>query len=178
MAIWDTASWQLVTDPIGGGGQIVLASYSLDGRWLVTVSSEGKIVFRDPETLQPDGGPLVGNTDAVTGFSHGPFFTLDGDYMITTADGQGRLWNLTERTQIGAPFPNVPGPIAAASVTGQVLATFTTESVIIWDLDISRWFDIACAAAGRNLDFDEWAQFGPTGQAHEPTCDQWPAAKE
>ncbi len=135
-------------------------------------------MLRDPNTLQPDGSPLVGNTDAVTGFSHGPFFTPDGRYMITAADGQGRLWDLTERTQIGATFPNIPGRVASASTTGHVLGTFTEDSVIVWDLDVSRWFDIACKAAGRNLEFDEWAQFGPTGQPYETTCDMWPAALE
>ncbi|MFQ5555540.1 MAG: WD40 repeat domain-containing protein, partial [Acidimicrobiia bacterium] len=177
LAIYDTSSWDLLRRE-GGAGQMVLAEYDPAGRWLVTVSRDGQILLRDPTTLQPDGGPLLGNTDAVTGFSHGPFFSADGRFLVTASDGQGRIWDLESRTQVGSTFPNAPGAVSSASMTGEWLATFESDSVLIWDLDVDRWYEIACRAAGRNLERDEWTQFGPTGEPYATTCDMWPAPDE
>ena len=172
---WDTRSWAPVAQISQGGGQVVLAKYSPDGRFLVTVSTEGTILLRDPVTLQPIGNEIVGTTDGVSGISHGPFFSQDGRYMITTADGVGRLWDLEARTQVGEAFPNDRGTVAAASEQGPLLATFRGDRVLIWELNASGWYDTACRAAGRNLTQAEWEQLGPTGRPYEATCAIWPS---
>ncbi len=175
--VWDTATWEVRAVASQGGGQIALAEYSPDGKWLVTISADGKILLRDPETMQPAFSEILGVTNGVTGLSHGPFFSADGRFMVTTADGVGRLWDLEALIQIGEGFPSDPGTSPAASLDGRWLGTFEGERVLIWDLDVSRWYDIACAAAGRNLTLGEWEQFGPAGRPYEVTCPMWPGAE-
>ncbi len=94
--------------------------------------------------------------------------------MITVADGLGRLWDLEARTQVGEAFPNDAGTSPAASGQGPLLATFQGDRVLIWDLNVSGWYDIACRAAGRNLTQREWEQFGPAGRPYAATCPMWP----
>ncbi len=175
--VWDTTTWAS-TELSQGGGQIALAEYSPDGRWLVTIATSGRIALRDPITNQPDGNDINGVTDGLAGFSHGPFFTPEGRYMVTTADGRGRLWDLEAFAQIGEAFPSDAGTSPAASWDGRFLGTFAGDHIYIWDLDTERWFDIACRAAGRNLTESEWEQFGPTGQPHRDTCPMWADATQ
>ena len=174
MVMWDTTSWEPIAPLIGGGGQVVNVKFTPDGSRLATISEDGKVLLRDAASLQPDGAPLLGNTDGNSGFTIGPFFTDDGRYMITTTDGKGRLWDLEHRQQIGAAFPNDATGNGAGSMHGEYLLTFNGDHVTVWDLDVEAWFDIACQAVGRNLTLEEWEQFGPTGE-YNATCDQWSA---
>ncbi len=172
--VWSTDSWEVVAELSQGAGQIVMADFSPDGRWLVTVAADGRTFLRDPTTFQVDGEPLVGQVDGLDGVSHGPTFSADGRVMITTSDGAGRLWDLEERTVIGSGFPSDPGTVPGSALDGTRLGTFRGDQVLIWDLDLASWPEIACRAAGRNLTESEWEQFGPADVDHRATCRQWP----
>jgi WD40 repeat protein len=169
---YDTRTWEAIEPVLGG---VVEAAYSHDGRLLVTVSIDGAITFRDPVTLQPDGPPLLGNTDGVEGFSFGPFFTDDDRFMITAADGELRLFDVEQRVLVGGPFPRAGDRTGIATRNGRYGVTAIDDTAMIWEIDPDRWPEIACRAAGRNLTPDEWAQFGPSGEPYRATCDQWPS---
>jgi len=174
--IWDTGTWELQTPLLSaGGGKVMQLRYSHDSKWLATVDSTGAILLRDAETLQPVGAPFLGNTDAVGGYSRGPYFTVDGQYLVTAADGQGRIWDIETRQLIGAPYPNAPNTSANASPNANYLATVWDGHAVFWDLDLESYPQIACQTAGRNLTADEWHQFGPRDTEYHSTCDQWPA---
>ncbi len=172
--VWETSTWAPV-DPVlsGGGGGVMQAKYSPDDTWLVTVDQGGVVTLRDPMTFQP-ARRLPGNTDGVSGLSHGPTFTDDGRYMITTADGLGRIWDLEANTQIGGVFRSDTGLVPNGSVGGRFLATMARGRATVWDLRFERWFDMICHAAGRNMTVEEWERFGPEGEPYHTTCDEWP----
>lgn len=172
--VWRTSTWEPM-EPIlsGGGGGVSVAKYAPGDAWLVTVAEDGVLSLRDPTTFQPVHR-LSGNTDGVSGLSYGPFFTDDGRYMITTADGFGRIWDLEERVQVGGVFRSDTGLVGSASTNGRHLATLTGGKATVWDLRLDRWFDMVCHAAGRNMTVEEWEQFGPAGEPYQATCAQWP----
>lgn len=174
-AVWDTSTWQPVAPfPLSGGsGQVVGAKYAPDGR-LVTVADSGVVVVRNADTLQPEGAALISAQD-VAGFSHGPFIDPSERYLLTTAQGEPILWSMTERAQIGQPFPNGIGLVASASADARWLVTLWNDRIVLWDLDVDSWVDVACRLAGRNLTLDEWNQFGPNDVPYHATCDRWPA---
>ncbi|MDG2112371.1 MAG: hypothetical protein P8N02_07145 [Actinomycetota bacterium] len=64
---------------------------------------------------------------------------------------------------------------ASGADTIPVTITGIGDSFLLWNLDTSTWFDIACQAAGRNLTSEEWKQFGPRNEEYRATCPQWPA---
>lgn len=176
---YDTREWNRV-EPVlsAGGGAVVQAAYSHDGRTLATVSTDGTITLRDPVTLQPDGRPLLGNTDAVEGYSLGPFFSEDDRWLVSAADGRLRLFDLDERSLVGEPFPR-SGDITSHVSRNARFGVSAVDGVgIVWMIDPDRWPEIACQAAGRNLTPDEWRHYGPTGEPYRPSCDQWPSLAE
>jgi WD40 repeat protein len=172
-AVFDTDSWERLQTFSEGGGQVTMAAYRPDASLIVTMSQDGEILFRDPDTLQPTGSPLLGQTDGIQGFSHGPSFTADGRHMFTTEDGDGRIWDMERRVSVGQAFPN-SNFSAGLSADGRRMGTSDGERVIIWNTELSSWAAIACEAAGRNLTVEEWQQFGPNDTQYEKTCDQWP----
>ncbi len=174
--VYETATWGAI-EPVlsAGGGAVVQAKFTPNGRHLVTASIDGAITVRDAETLQPDGQPLLGNTEAVEGFSLGPMFSPDGRWMVTTMDGETRLWDFEERVLIGKPFPQNGEATVFASSNARFAITFLDGRAVIWDVDPARWPEVACQAAGRNLTLAEWEQFGPAGEPYVATCPQWPS---
>ena len=48
------------------------------------------------------------------------------------------------------------------------------DTLSIWNLDTSTWFDTACDAVGRNMTPAEWDQFGPRDTEYRATCSQYP----
>ncbi len=51
-------------------------------------------------------------------------------------------------------------------------------ATVVWNLDLERWPEIACQAAGRNLTIAEWEQYGAAGEPYIATCPQWPSMDE
>lgn len=167
--VWETADWSVLMPVLSsGGGAVVQAKFTPDGTRLVTLSEDGDITIRDADSLQPIG-TLLGNTDAVAGLSHGPFF-IDDQYMITTADGSGRLWDLDAGASVGSPFPSDAGTSPNASMSGRWLVTIEDSSAIVWELDLASWPELACRVAGRGMTIAEWEAFGPSGGAGEDVC--------
>lgn len=171
--VFDLQTGQMVEPQLSfGGGQVVRARYSPDGRWLVTISSRGEIVLRDPTNFQPVG-TVVGNADLASSGDGGPFFASDGRTMMTTFGGSVRLWDLESLSQIGGTIETEVGTTARASWNAEWVATFREGRVMVWNMDIEAWPTIACRAAGRNMTRAEWAQFGPQDESYRATCEEW-----
>ncbi|MGD9752007.1 MAG: hypothetical protein AB7W59_13535, partial [Acidimicrobiia bacterium] len=157
-------------------GGIVAARFSRDGGTLVTIGIDGAISVRDPHTWA-FRRTLAGGVSGDDPIDQGLYLSAHGEYLLTTRDGQPRLWHLPSSTLIGT-FPRKPGTAVAGQDLGDqlVLATVDGDAVHVWNLDVATWPAIACRAAGRNLSAREWAQFGPRGAPYRSTCPEWPAA--
>jgi WD40 repeat protein len=147
-------------------------AFTPDRRYAVTTGADGTITLRDSRDFQPTGITFVGNTAANSG-DLGPWFTPGGKVMLTASDGRGRLWDFATGTLIGSPFPNDEGWAAGGSANGRWLASVVDGRLVRWDLGMSAWPAIACAAAGRNLTELEWREFGPRDLAYRPTCPEY-----
>ncbi len=174
--VYDTATWKPLEPMLsGGGGAVVGAAFTPDGKHLVTASIDGTITVRDPATFQPDGLAMLGNTGAVEGQAVGSLFSPDGHWMVTTMDGEARLWDLAQRVVVGRPFPHNGEANPMASANARYVLTHLDGRTVVWELDLDRWPEIACRAAGRNLTIAEWEQYGPAGEPYIATCPQWPS---
>lgn len=171
--IFDTSTWQPVSrleaSDLGGAATAV---YMPDGQ-LVTVGSDGSIVVRDPDTLEPRT-VLEGGTEAANVFVAGPFVSGDGEYLLTMRYGAPRLWHLPSGSLVGS-FPHDATVGIGGSGAGEQLRLVTAleNNALVWNLDVDRWLDIACRAAGRNLTQNEWETLGPKGEPYASTCPRW-----
>jgi WD40 repeat protein len=140
-----------------------------------TSDADGAILLRDAETLDPISPPMIGHQSQIGDLGRGFFFGEDGRFLVSAATDGARLWDLTTWTEIGDGFPS-PNLVAAGGADGgPSLFTSVGDEVLIWNLDVEAWPEIACQAAGRNLTRDEWDRFGPPADPYQATCPQWPA---
>ena len=145
--------------------------FSPDGRWLVTLNGEGSLELRDGRTFEIVR-TMVGTTLAQVNDADIRF--VGDELLFARVDGSARLWDLASGQAIGDPFPNDEGVRGLPVDGSQSLVTGVGPDALIWNIDTTTWFDLACRAAGRNLTRQEWEQFGPADAPYEATCAQWP----
>jgi len=178
-ATFDTQTWQLIDVVAGGAGIILDIAYSRDGSYLATSDSTGAITLRDATTNQPLGRQLIGSTAGLTTAEVRPLtFSSDSRYILTTADGTARMWDRETAVLVGAPITQSERSNITLSNNGRWLPVERERHILVYDLDVTRWFDVACRAAGRNLTVAEWKQFGPSDSDPQQTCRQWAPPEE
>ena len=169
--VWDLATGKSTTITTASD-DFIQAVFSPDGSLVASLAADGTVSMRDANTFQPTGVRFVGNT-ASDNLDLGPFFSPDGRFIVTTADGQARLWDTKSGAQIGTTFPSDLDYAPGVSPNLRWIVTGRSGRVIRWALDIGRWPTIACAAVGRNMTMEEWVRFGPSGE-YVATCPQFP----
>jgi DNA-binding SARP family transcriptional activator/WD40 repeat protein len=172
---WATDTWTVLATPGLGTepGTALLARDTPDGRHLATVDPAGVVSLREPESGAVRSTLTRATRATPTGVLHsqGPWFSLDGSVMLTSFDGAVRLWDAEAGVPIGAPFPNDAG-IEPGGADGRPprLVTAVDQHLLVWNLDMSTWPELACRAAGRNMTRDEWREFGPADTNYRATC--------
>ncbi len=155
-------------------GGISGAAFTPDEQEIVAVGGEGDIWVLNAVTLEH----VRNLQDADVATEHAaqaPVFTPDGEWMFSAADGVARVWHYESGRQLGQPFPSQPGGLPYAVVAGEILRVVTPfeGNALVWDVDVERWVDVACSAAGRNLTPAEWELFGPRDTAYRATCAEY-----
>lgn len=156
------------------GEHVFAATYIGNGAILLTVDGLRRVQLRDPvseevlTTLETAQVAALATRPSV-------FAMGDGDTVLGEIDGKPQLWDASTGELIGGTFPNDPGAVFTASDGESFAITAVGDDLLVWDLDIDAWPDIACRAAGRNMTLDEWERLGPEGEPYEPTCPQWPS---
>ena len=102
------------------------------------------------------------------------------DLWMTIFAGHPRLLDPNTGVQIGATFPHDDRAILIGTSDGHdgapmQLVTAVDGTARVWNLATETWFDLACAAAGRNLTEEEWELLGPRDSDYQVTCAQWPS---
>lgn len=89
--IWDVETGQQIGRPMKGhSDEVETASFSPDGKRIVSASADNTIRIWDAETGQQIGQPLEGHTSDVTSVSFSP----DGRRIVSaSSDGTIRLWD-------------------------------------------------------------------------------------
>jgi WD40 repeat protein len=166
-------------------GRTLAASSSALTGWKVTTwdVSSGK----PGKTLEPPtaksvafarGGSVLvtaTNISGVIGYGDVPYGSPMGAGLNRTGVSAVVMFDAATFQQIGEPLP-LPQPDAVEVETSpdgtRVLAAMGGTAVI-WDLDVTRWKQLACRIAGRNLTPTEWHRYLPH-QPYRATCPQWP----
>jgi DNA-binding CsgD family transcriptional regulator len=150
-------------------GKVTAVAFARSGDVIATVAPTGELGLRTGSAASVQH--TLPNTNPFLGMA----LSDDGRFLLTVHPAGGRLWDVVTGEPIGEPIPTLTST-APAPVPGQRthLLTASDQWVQIWDLDVERWGELACLAAGRNLTRTEWEQVGPRDQEYRATCDQWP----
>lgn len=170
LAMWRTGTWEELPVP-DHVGRAVRASFSPDGRYLATVDPDGVTALRDPVTFEVirELPGMATPEDLLPGLRWSP----DSRFLLGAFSRRARLWDVEAATLLGDPFPSDPGRTYVQG--GFALATIVGDDVLVWNIQVDTWPDIACQVAGRNMTRAEWEQFGPQGEEYQVTCPQFPA---
>jgi WD40 repeat protein len=150
---------------VPGTDDVVVAGASgVVGRWDME-SGDEVVKGRSPDpsvitgiALSPDG--------AVLAAYHGLTYELV-------------LFDAQSLTPLGPPMPvgDFIFEPAFDPNDGSLLTNGLFQSVTRTTMDPQRWASQACAAAGRNLTRQEWADLVGEGEPYQATCPQWPAGE-
>ena len=75
---------------------------------------------------------------------------------------------------IGGPFPTIGGTSSDGADCVDLTVGGLNQHVVVWNLDIEQWPDIACRAAGCNLTQAEWARY-LGDERSDPSANNGPA---
>ncbi len=169
----DTATWSVIDGALPDG-ETKHATFSADGRILVTIGQDGTVAIRDGNTFQPIH-TLVGDS----GEGAWNALSADGRLLLVSIGRIAQLWDVESGEPIGGsfeaePFWNVPiaGPTLMMAEQSSVYGASITR------FEVDRWPEMACEAAGRNLTLEEWERYGPRDEPYHVTCPQWPSGED
>ena len=102
MRLWDAETGKPLGQPLKGHEDTVTsASFSPDGRRIVTASWDKTVRLWNAEAGKPIGEPLKGHEDTVTSAAFSP----DGRRIVTASwDKTVRLWDAETGKPIGEPL--------------------------------------------------------------------------
>ncbi len=173
---WLVGTWDSTETQVSQNSRPTISfRFSPDGRLAARTDRAGVVDIVEVSSGDVDV-TFAGDAGLVRSSSHAesPWFSVGNEHLLTSRDGTVRLWDVESGAQIGVPFPN-DVEVSAGGRSGDVLQLVTAveDNLLIWNLDTSTWFDVACDAAGRNMTRAEWEQFGPRDSEYRATCPQY-----
>jgi WD40 repeat protein len=197
VTLWDVSdparpAAQPVPILAGDATNVTSASFSPDGRILITGRADGTMVLWDVShqgQYVRIGQPLIGPSDPngnIASLSSrvsvvALTFSADGRTLATTnVAGSLTLWDLTDDSAPHKVSPPMALPDKYAfdlkfAPDGKALATITLENkVALWDLSgindlLANAVKRACSITGQGLDRTEWTRY-ISGLPYEQTC--------
>ncbi|MGH9248584.1 MAG: BTAD domain-containing putative transcriptional regulator, partial [Acidimicrobiales bacterium] len=173
------------------GGDVGQVAFSPDGETLAVVSwqADGSSILTLWEIGEWDRQRSV----VIPGsLAVGVEFLRGGEVLVTTSEIAGeagfgsavgssgaQLWDAATLEPIGEPLllgVSGSGYVDRDARGDRAVIGSGGGTLLVWDLDVSHWKDMACDIAGRNLTRAEWAQYLP-GERYHPTCKEWPAGE-
>ncbi|MCD2442549.1 PQQ-binding-like beta-propeller repeat protein [Agromyces sp. SYSU K20354] len=165
--------------------------------WALAIVSaaEHRVLFDEPvrlgaHVLLEDGGLIglednrmgryetepisrVGTVPGVAGGLYQPSLSRDArTLLVSTADGNGLLYDAPTGERLGEPFPTDDKTLAGSMLRpdGLEVAISMPEGIVVWDIDPDHQFEYVCRLAGRDLTENEWRTY--LGHFGEPqsTC--------
>jgi len=107
------------------------ASYSPDGKQIVTACTDNSVCIWDAETYSQVQSPLIGHSGPVNSASFSP----DGRLIVTASkDETVRVWNAQTGAQIGEPLTGHTAPVVSAlfSPGGTCLLSTDKFHIRVW----------------------------------------------
>ena len=145
----------------GHTDEVNSASFSPDGRYIVSASSDTTVRIWDAKTGQQVGNPLEGHTDWVSSASFSP----DGKYIVSASlDHTVRIWDAKTGQQVGNPLEGHNDLVYSASFSPDgryIVSASEDKTVRIWDAKTGQ--QVGNPLEG-HTDWVSSASFSPDGK--------------
>jgi WD40 repeat protein len=164
--LWDVATGRQFRRSFTGHTDLVdSVAFSPDGKTLASGSQDNTVRFWNVATGSQLGRPLTGS-----GIVDSVAFSPDGKTLASGSGGVIRLWDATNRRQIGD-LPQSATSVAF-SPDGKTLAAGGRDGTVqLWDVAyLVDAIPHLCALTGRSLTRAEWARYVPVGPAYQSIC--------
>lgn len=129
--VWNAVTGRPVSKPLKHGARVVSASFSTDGRRLITVTEDGKALQWDAATGKPAGKPRRYGEATVRTASFSP----DGQWLMTSTGSTAQVWGAAAGTPVGKSLAH--GEViycAAFSRDGLRIATGSADGTArVWE---------------------------------------------
>ena len=115
----------------------------------------------------------VGSVPGAAGGLFQPSLSHDGrTLLVSTADGNGLLYDALTGERIGEPIGTDDSTLAASMLRpdGLEVAVSVPEGVVLWDIDPEHQFENVCRMAGRDLTDNEWRTYLAEFGDQQSTC--------
>jgi WD40 repeat protein len=146
---------------IGHTEQVTSASFSRDGKRVVTASDDSTARVWDLSGPTPVSTVLAGHTDKVRSASFSP----DGKRVVTaSSDNTARVWDLSGPTPVSTELAGHTDPVSSASFSpdGKRVVTASSDNTArVWDLSGPR--PVSTVLAGHTSTVSS-ASFSPDGK--------------
>jgi WD40 repeat protein len=133
---WNTSTGERVGRALNHGDGVCSATYSPDGRWIVTASEDRYAIIWNADTGQPVGRPLE-HDDQVQWAE----FSSDGSWVVTASwDGSARVWNANTGDPLTPPLRHA-GRLARAHFLDNDRRIITSNAAgdhWIWTLTVDN----------------------------------------
>ena len=117
----------------GHTDHVVSASFSPDGKYIVSASDDNTVRIWDAKTGQQVGNPLVGHTS----FVYSASFSPDGRYIVSAStDNTVRIWDAKTGQLVGNPLVGHTSYVRSASFSpdGKYIVSASSDNAVrIWD---------------------------------------------
>jgi WD40 repeat protein len=177
--LWDTSTNSELAS-LAQLGEIRSLTFSKDGTWLATTSTEGSIFLWDMKNRNYDAPAysfLQGGSISSLDFSGNNQWLASG-----SKDGFAYLWNLTTGEEV-ARLPHSHSVTSVSfSADSTMLMTVSRKVVQIWDINAVEAIEAgsiaeeACARLVSNMSLSEWKFFFNDEEYHK-TCPNLPEGK-
>jgi hypothetical protein len=188
---WSPDSGTLFVSPLGGQPLgIDMASgairWRLDGAHVVSWSADGTMMadaWQGSLTLlDPTTGSPIRELKGFTGVGMAGF-SADGQRLVRLRQSDGALEvidlasasRIGRRIETGATLQSGWGALVVPADGKVAYVGSMITQLTAYDVDPASWAVKACAAAGRNLTRQEWAQYVGTLGDYRATCPQYDA---
>ncbi|WP_420640887.1 hypothetical protein [Candidatus Leptofilum sp.] len=177
--IWDVNESANKHDRFDGeNGAILSVSFSPNDDYLAAGTETGKILLWS--LSEPDSISYPYVLEGHQGSIRSVYFSSDGKLLASGSDDRTiRLWQIED-------LPSIPLPIILDGHEGAVMSvTFSPDNKFLasgsddgtsrlWNISIGVLAETGCEIVFRNLTWEEWQEYFPTGEIYNQTCPNLP----
>ena len=176
--LWDVALGQQIgTSLIGHQKSVGSLAFSPDGKTLASSGLDGTLLFWDLTTRKRSLPLRLATGHGNDSIGIALAFSKDGTTLAASLADKTVFWDVASGRQVSE-LDAAGGIGAFFSSDGQTLVVASDLAIMLWDLRLERWKELACQIVTENLSQADWNQYVGASLPYNRTCPNLPADED